>query len=377
MKAARFACVGARRLLTDRGHFLPYVGSRPQVTQAATRLFAPYFFSQSRPTLAAWNFFSTSRKDDRRSDSVWGGPFTSAITYKDPSQAPAYKASFAGGDPAIRQTFSDKTAVMPISIGFSLDQENGRLRATLELLAKSFDKVVILIDDLVQRHTLAISSDIPEHHLKDICLKEGDIWIKRYKDTIDEILGDKVRIVRWEDTLKNPPFQENKERVLRELATNEEYRDAFKETIDEVVLRFKKRKPALDTQRAHDLSMEYLIEECASMVAWPLLLGAKVEVYPARRSAAMAATNKFIIQKVYPDLPGGLQKVRLRFQKKRVTPVKGSMSNGWEGTLFTQPHDLKPAITFTDHAGMPDASGYAHAEECAVAGAVMEKPTFE
>lgn|GEM_PF-1867776 len=247
-----------------------------------------------------------------------GGPFVSQIPHDECSvNSPRYKVSFAGGDPENRKTFKQKRFIMPISIGQEF-HENGRLRGTFERVAKSFEGGIILVDDWLQYHTLGIIADIPEDYLTEICLREGDEWLRRYKSLIDDTFGDAVEVVRWKDTTVDPPYEKNYQRVLKLLAEDPMYHEAFERNTYEFVGRLARRKPGLDQERAHERTWKYLKEECASMLGWPELFNVQVEVYPSDRNHAMAATNEMILRKIYPHMPKGLEKTGLRFKKMKV-----------------------------------------------------------
>ncbi len=92
------------------------------------------------------------------------------------------KAYFKDCDIKERAYFKDSNCIMPISVGQQLPvHEDNKLLATVKLANKSFKRCTLLIDDVIQRHTLRIFSNEPENVLLNNAISEGDAWLERNK----------------------------------------------------------------------------------------------------------------------------------------------------------------------------------------------------
>lgn len=288
---ARFAFIARRNLAL--------VNREPSVRKGMLRLQRSHLFS------SATNNQDTS--DEDTSFDIYSRSSESLLKGKDIS----YKASFSGGDSESRQYFSSKRYIMPISIGQKV-HEDGRIRATLMLVNKNFFDGVILIDDIIQRHTLKIMfPELTDDALYEMAKREGDIWLEKYSPYIKKTLDGKVEIVRWEYFLRHPEFSKCEENVTRLLIDSSEYRESFDRNINEFIGRLFKREKALDYDFAYNQCKKYLVEECAVMQLW-LTLGVHVEVYPSGRNHAMEATNKLLIK----AKTHGIEHVGIRFKKQ-------------------------------------------------------------
>jgi hypothetical protein len=232
-----------------------------------------------------------------------------------------YRAFFEGGDPHNRKSFFRKRFIMPISVGQNV-HENGRMESTLSLVSRSFKSGVVLIDDVVQRHTLKIHSpNLSDTVLYEMAREDGNIWLQRYQHRIQKTLGDKVSILRWEYFLKHADFNACEKKVRRLLKDNPLYKESFERNINEFIGRCFKKNPGLDYLFAYNQCEQYLIEECSAMQLWPTL-DVQVEVYPSDRNHAMQATNRELIE---PQVPGGLEHVSLWFKKINSSEAQPSL----------------------------------------------------
>ena len=92
--------------------------------------------------------------------------------------------------------------------------------------------------------------------------------------------------------------------------------------IDDFLTRYLSRFSTkdVDSERAFQLCLDYLIEECSVMCLWTEK-AYDFEVYPSGRNKAMAATYEYLIKPHYPDY---LRPVALRFKKY---PAKATEEN--------------------------------------------------
>lgn len=238
-----------------------------------------------------------------------------------------YRVTFRSGDAHARKSFSEKVFIMPISIG-QIVHENGRMLGTLQLINRSFKKGYILVDDVIQRHTKQIfhPKEDPEK-LYQMCLDDGDEWIKRYEPFCKRVLSIDYTIIRWEKWLTHDKFPEFHDYVKQMRLSNAAYHEAFERNINEYIGRLFQKYPDTNYKMAYELCLKYLEEECAAMLLWPEL-GVDIEIYPSDRNHAMRATEELIIRSQYGK---GLSHVGLRFQKK---DLEGTSAENREAIIY-------------------------------------------
>lgn len=227
------------------------------------------------------------------------------------SQKMVTKASFRGNPPEERKQFSEASCLMPISVGQAV-HENEKFTAVVKLVNASFKTCTILVDDSVQRHTLAICSELDPDALYDDALALGQQWLLRNQIRYAE-LTIPYQILRWDDWLKHPDFEMQLERVRRFYSDNLQYRASIHQNVDDFLTRYLGREssPFWDKQRSVRLCIDYLLEECAVMCLWTH--GEyHFELYPSGRNQAMRATYEMLIK---PQFPEHLRSVAVRFKK--------------------------------------------------------------
>lgn len=221
------------------------------------------------------------------------------------------KASFKDCPLSDRATFAGSSCIMPISVG-QMVHEGSKFLAVINLINRSFKSCTLMIDDSVQRHTMKIDKDIDDKTAYDLAMAAGDDWLVRNQSSYQQLLIP-YNIVRWDDWLHKPGFQNTYAQITSLYNQNENYNDAIKANIIDFLSRYQTHHPdkKWDYERAFSLCLDYLLEECAVMLLWaehkyPF------EVYPTGRNQAMGATHKFLIEPSDPDL---LRSVPLRFKK--------------------------------------------------------------
>lgn len=222
------------------------------------------------------------------------------------------KASYRDCPIEDRKFFNKSRCIVPISVGQPI-HEGSKFAATMELINRTFKECVILIDDVVQRHTMRIAEPkLDEHELYNKAKLEGQQWLSRNKKSCD-LLDIPFKIITWEKWLNHKNFTFAYKEILNQYNNNIALRQAFCENIEDFLDRYKKNnnKIKFNYDMAFSLCLDYLKEECACMCLWTEEECA-FEVYPHGRNKAMSATYKFIIQEKYPHL---LKSVALRFKK--------------------------------------------------------------
>ncbi|QMT60990.1 tRNA-dependent cyclodipeptide synthase [Legionella sp. PC997] len=229
------------------------------------------------------------------------------------------KASFRENPAEERKLFPQSSCLMPISVGQAI-HESEKFAAVIKLINASFKQCTILVDDSVQRHTIGIMNHSDPEELYQLAVKEGDDWLKRNERAYNE-LTIPFEIMRWDDWYNSQNYIEHHLRVQKEYNSNASFHNAINANIDEFLTRYLSRFSAaeVDHERAFNLCLDYLIEECSVMCLWTEK-AYDFEVYPSGRNKAMAATYEYLIKPYYPNY---LRPVALRFKKYPVkTPVE-------------------------------------------------------
>lgn len=222
------------------------------------------------------------------------------------------KAHFRGNPPEERKLFSSSSCLMPISVGQSV-HEGDKFKATIQLVERSFESCTILVDDSVQRHTIAIlNPGKSEDTLYNMAIQEGDKWIERSQYLYSNF-NIPLNVLRWDDWFNMPEFEQSYKKVQEEYESNPIFKQAINANINDFLERYLRNNTEITPQspQAISLCLDYLLEECAVMCLW--VKGEyDFELYPSGRNKAMAATYEFLIK---PSHPQYLKAVALRFKK--------------------------------------------------------------
>lgn len=210
--------------------------------------------------------------------------------------------------------FKRSQCLLTISVGQEVHEEE-KFAATVELVDNSFESCIVLIDDTLQRHTMALHSNENADAYYDISLQAGDAWIARNKKYLEQLTIAKS-IIRWNQWLFHKDYPSCRNQILDAIESDKIYKEAFNSTISEFLRRYFHRlieKENFDLERAHYLCLDYLIEECTALYLWPEL-ECQFEVYPSPRNQAMSATHKKFVLPRYPNL---LNSVAIKFKNRK------------------------------------------------------------
>jgi len=213
-----------------------------------------------------------------------------------------------------KQELKSSKCLLTISVGQEV-HEDDKLAATLDLVNASFGSCIILIDDSLQRHSMALNESKAADFFYESSLLEGDSWLERNKKYYQSlsILQD---IIRWDTWLKHRDFPEQQQKIKSLMAEEAEYQESFDKTIDEFLRRYYPRlieTEHFDIERARTLCLDYLIEECTALCLWPTL-ECHYEVYPSPRNFAMHETHqRFVI----PSFPTLLHAISIKFKNRK------------------------------------------------------------
>lgn len=230
------------------------------------------------------------------------------------TQPSTLKPVFKTSDLFSKELFKNSQCLLTISVGQEV-HESEKFDTTIQLIDDSFTACIVLIDDTLQRHTMALQSAEEADFFYEKSLQEGDLWLARNQQYLNK-LTIPYNIIRWDKWLKHPNHETKKNQVNTLLMTDATYLRAFQDTIDEFLrryyARFQERKP-IDLSKDYLLCFNYLIEECTALCLWPEL-NCQFEVYPSKRNLAMNTTHSRFVLPNHPDL---LQEISIKFKNRK------------------------------------------------------------
>lgn len=218
-----------------------------------------------------------------------------------------YKARFVHGS-AYSDLFKYSNCVIPVSVGQSYHDEQ-KFLAMLDLVNQNFSSCTIIVADLLQRHTfsLEISNDLAYY----MALDAGKSWVKSQLNNIG-MLTIPYSIRYWNEWLSSDQYKTQREITEDQYQSQPEVRKAFDLSVRIFEERYRRndRLDQLNEKAVRATILEYIKEECSVMPLW-INENFHFEIYPAKRTPAMAAIYDYIIKPAYPNLLRWLQ-VELR-----------------------------------------------------------------
>lgn len=225
-----------------------------------------------------------------------------------------FKAAYRYVEDHQKEQFIHSQCLLTISVGQEV-HEGDKFESTIYLVNKTFKSCIMLVDDTLQRHTMAINTENSGENFLNLSLKEGDDWLIRNEKYYGQ-LKNLSKIMRWNDWLLHPNYKKNRNKIKETINQDIKYKEIFVSTIEEFLDRYCSRlmdSSHFDYQKAYDLCLEYLIEECTAMTLWPEIQ-CQYEVYPGKRNLAMNETHtRFIL----PDHPELLHAVAIKFKNRK------------------------------------------------------------
>ncbi len=223
------------------------------------------------------------------------------------------KASFPRSNAINKDEFVNEHVMLLISVG-KKKHYNHYFKATIELINKSnFSRCTMLVCDTLQRYNLMMeSTDSAETAiLKSKAM--GDEWIQRNK-AIYTNLTMAYNIIRWDYWLIQDNYNKKKIFIENLFKQDKAFNQAIITTAHEYSGRQHKHNlRALGDDACLNLSVSYLLEECAAMLLWPHQQY-HYELYPSERNFAMTYIYEKFIRPGYPSL---LKPLTLRFKKMK------------------------------------------------------------
>lgn len=154
-------------------------------------------------------------------------------------------------------------ARLQISVGQAY-HEGEKFLATLNWTDERFEKVIICVNDTLQRHNYEFAGHTPEDAFK-ISEAAGRDWIERNYTRIKEELSN-YEIIRWEQWKADPAYEYGMDLMRRLYSDNNIIRQDVEKEVDSFWKRALKRGDAPPASRYKEFkehSLSYLLEECA------------------------------------------------------------------------------------------------------------------
>ena len=239
-----------------------------------------------------------------------------------------------------RLKFPKSKCILPISLNLYNNKKDffsSSFYSTIKLVSKKFEYITILIGDSLYRHTLKFNyPNKTDLELKKIAIDAGDAWLEQNSLAFQQLDPYKYCIIRWENVINHQEFNNKYELVLNLYNSDPEYKEAIDSTAREYLNRVYNRKEeeikllngeqqVEEIERLRNKNyefnfnscIEYLIEECTGMCLHSTSPFARneYEVYPTKRTPALAMTYDKLIKPNDPDI---LKSVCLRFKKKEI-----------------------------------------------------------
>lgn len=219
-----------------------------------------------------------------------------------------------------KQKFKTSSCLFTISVG-QQTHEGEHFSSTIDLINESFHSCTMLVDDSLQRHSIALNRLQDPDYFYEISLKEGDLWLERNKQYYEKLTNLK-NIIRWDTWLKHPNFHSQREAIKKMINEDVNYKNAFETSVTEFITRYEQRlqdKKYFDPERGKRLSFEFVLEECTALCLWANL-NCNYEVYPNLHNSAINETRKRFVLAKYPHL---LNPVTLGFRNaKQLAPQR-------------------------------------------------------
>ncbi len=121
--------------------------------------------------------------------------------------------------------FDQAHCLLTISVGQEV-HEGEPFAATVALVRQQFARCTLLIDDTLQRHTLALLH--PERRAEDFLAsaqQEGEAWLARNHSTYQHL--PQLKIVQWDDWLNHPRYPATFRRVNYLVTQHSAYQHAI------------------------------------------------------------------------------------------------------------------------------------------------------
>jgi len=200
-------------------------------------------------------------------------------------------------------------------MGISLDNPDfygSSLEALLQWTAANFEQCLIIIGDYLRRFNAQIFNSNGGLTEETASMKAGDAYLEQNAEILNRFREPKIKIIRWKDCLAFEQYKKAK-LILDNLYKSD---DAFRASLQKDAFSFinrqkrKKQTPAVSTERAIEISCQYLLEEIA-VFSTLAEQGWNIEVYPGPELGVLVD----IAKGNFSQIPDGL-KQRINIELK-------------------------------------------------------------
>jgi len=122
-----------------------------------------------------------------------------------------------------KEKFKRSKCLLTISVGQEV-HEAQHFESTVQLVNDSFDSCIMLIDDSLQRHSMALGYKQSADDFHQQSIIAGDQWLQR-NAVYYEKLTILEKIVRWDHWLQHPSFAMQQNRLKKFMASNAPYKN--------------------------------------------------------------------------------------------------------------------------------------------------------
>ncbi len=199
-----------------------------------------------------------------------------------------FKANLSGWKQYSKAELADMSPLITVSVG-QPNHEGNRFVAQLATVENNFKECTVLVGDLLQRHTLAMTEPgLSDSECETMAPQQGKEWVKRNVPFISE-LSIPYRILHWDHWLFHSNFLFVLERVESLYQERPEFREMFDQNAVQCIDRLERQGGlCVSQEEALARSLTSLKEESAAVILWREEFDA--EIYPAGRGPAMETT---------------------------------------------------------------------------------------
>jgi len=162
-----------------------------------------------------------------------------------------------------KEKFKYSEAALLISIG-KFYHEGEKSWAMMNFIDKNFKKCNIMVNDSLQRHTIMLEEcgnlSIEEAYNRSI--KAGQEWVERNYKFI-ESLSIPYTLYYWDPWLEDKDYIQYRAKINSMWEKDLEFKKNMDITINEFLRRNKEKTEITGLDRAYNICLEYLLEECA------------------------------------------------------------------------------------------------------------------
>ena len=138
------------------------------------------------------------------------------------------KAVFRYIDDNAKAMFANSQCLLTISVGQEV-HEGEKFAVTVDLVSQYFDSCILLIDDSLQRHTMALNEKNNADYFYETSIKEGDYWLERNEKYYRKLNIQKM--LRWDTWLKHTNYSLQRQKIKDLILNDVSYALSFNNTI--------------------------------------------------------------------------------------------------------------------------------------------------